>query len=224
METKAIILLADNNEELTISNANILRSHGYAVLAVRTAADAELLLAENCPDIILTGTTLADTGGFDFVRKIRGQTSAHILFLAAESEHKDIVRGLGAGADCYITLPLHPEELLARIGAVMRRRSMSNPQVITIGSLVLDIAAFQAFMNGVSLELAPKEFALTFMLARNEGKVISTECLYEAVWKAPLTGDKNALQTAVCKLRQKLEPAGYTVAAVRGHGYYLHKE
>jgi DNA-binding response OmpR family regulator len=147
------------------------------------------------------------------------------LPLDSKTEHADKLRGLGAGGDDYITKPFHPEELMARIESAMRRRNKTakNPNpaaaganTLEKGALTLDIIAVRAFVDGVNMELPPKEFAVLLLLAQNEGKSVSSEQIYETVWKAQPVGYKNALKTVVSRLRDKMEATEFDIVTTRG--------
>ena len=221
MSNSGLILLVEDNADLNESNSRVLTRRGYEVQSALTLAEARLKLAEVEPDIILLDVELPDGNGMDFCEEIRDKTAAHILFLTSKIEHENMVLGLKFGGDDYITKPFHLDELLARIDAVMRRRMIDKKpvQVITKGTLTLDIMATQAFIGGDDLALTPKEFSLLLLLVQNEGKVLSAEYVYETVWKAPLIGDKNSMQAIISKLRTKIDPTGYYIDSVRGHGY-----
>ena len=221
MDNKGLVLLVEDNDGLNRSNSRALTMRGYDVAAALTIAEARLKLAEAQPDVILLDVELPDGNGIDFCEEIRGKTTAHILFLTAKLEHEDMVRGLNNGGDDYITKPFHPGELLARIDAAMRRREMDKQPVQTIakGTLTLDIMATRAFIGGDDLALTPKEFSLLLLFVQSEEKALNAEYVYETVWKEPLIGNKNAMQTAVSKLRQKLEPSDYGIDFLRGQGY-----
>ena len=225
MTHKGTVLLVEDNEALNISNGRALTMRGYKVVAALTLSAARSHLCKTDPDVILLDVMMPDGSGLQFCREIRPSTAAHILFLTAKSEHDSIVCGLENGGDDYIIKPFHPEELLARVDAVMRRRKMPNstgPMLIK-GLLKLDIMAAQAFVDGENLSLTPKEFSLLLFFAQNEGRVVRAEAVYKTIWNAPLTSDKNALQTAVSKLRQKVEHAGFSIDALRGQGYIFKK-
>jgi len=221
MSNSGLILLVEDNADLNESNSRVLTRRGYEVQSALTLAEARLKLAEVEPDIILLDVELPDGNGIEFCEEIRDKTAAHILFLTSKIEHENMVLGLKFGGDDYITKPFHLDELLARIDAAMRRRMIDKKpvQTITKGTLTLDIMATQAFIGGEDLALTPKEFSLLLLLVQNEGKVLSAEFVYESVWNAPLIGNKSAMQTAVSKLRQKLELSDYGIDFLRGHGY-----
>lgn len=129
MEHKGTVLLVEDNAELNANNTRALHMLSYDAHSALTLAEARNWLAKREPDVILLDVMLPDGDGIDFCAEIRGaplHTAAHILFLTAKSDHADRVRGLADGGDDYITKPFHPEELLARVEAAMRRRSMSH--------------------------------------------------------------------------------------------------
>ena len=226
MENKGFVLLVEDNEGLNRSNSRALTMRGYNVAAALTLAEARLRLTEAQPDIILLDVELPDGNGIDFCEEIRGKTTAHILFLTAKLEHENMVQGLNNGGDDYITKPFHPEELLARIDASMRRREMDKKtvQVIKSGNLMLDIATAHAFLNGENLSLTPTEFSLLILFIQNKGKILDSTYLYEEVRKQPMNGDSNALRQHVSRLKKKLESASngeYTIFASRNEGYSL---
>ena len=130
MDAKGTVLLVEDNAELNANNTRALKMLDYEVHPALTLAGARNWLGNNEADVILLDVMLPDGDGIDFCAEIRGlpiQTAAHILFLTAKTEHADRVRGLAGGGDDYITKPFHPEELLARVEAAMRRRNMSRP-------------------------------------------------------------------------------------------------
>ena len=225
MSNSGLILLVEDNADLNESNSRLLTRRGYEVQAALSLAEARLKLAVAKPDIILLDVELPDGDGIEFCEEIRDKTAAHILFLTSKIEHEDMVQGLKFGGDDYITKPFHLDELLARIDSVMRRRNMDkNPvQMITKGTLTLDIVATQAFIGNVDLALTPKEFSLLLLLVQNEGTVLSAEFMYEKAWHQPLNGDKNSLKSIFSRLRQKIEPTGYNIQSLRGQGYVFAK-
>lgn len=221
MDRPGKVLLVEDNRELNENNSRALKMMGYDVHPALTLKAAREYLAGHDPDIILLDVMLPDGDGMDFCSEIRGSTRAHILFLTAKTEQADTLRGLNSGGDDYITKPFHPKELLARVEAVMRRRNMTDK--LKKGSLTLDVLAGQAFVGNTDLLLQPREFAALHMLVQREGEIIDAETLYEKAWGRPLAGDRNTLQVTVSKLRKKLVPAGYDIAAERGKGYIFTK-
>jgi len=224
MERNGIILLIEDDVDLSAANRRALELRRYTVYAALTLDEAKVWLTEVEPDIILLDVMLPDGDGFSFCEEIRGKTQAHILFLTAKAEHVDMVKGLSAGGDDYITKPFHAEELLARVEAVMRRRRIGVPtERITRGPLTLDLFSHRALLHGEDLRLAKKEFDILFLLLQNEGKHLNGPEIYEKVWGRPITEDNQAVQSAISRCRRKIEPAGYSISISRGKGYMFEK-
>lgn len=225
MKDKGIVLLVEDNEELNIANSRALKLRGHTVVTAKSLAEGKKQLDLQEPDIILLDIMLPDGNGMDFCAEIRKKTSAHILFLTAKTEHENIIQGLDNGGDDYITKPFHPEELLARIDSVMRRRRLEQVQRETLkkDGLVIDMIARQVFFEGNDLLLTPKEFSLLVFLSQNEGQVMNVQQIYEKVWNISFSADKNAVQAAISKLRQKIEPHGLYIDSIRGKGYIFRK-
>lgn len=225
MNYKGKVLLVEDNKKLNTGNARALTMMGYEAYQALTLAEAREHLAKIEPDIILLDIMLPDGDGAQFAGEIRGSTQAHILFLTGKTGRADIVNGLAKGGDDYITKPFDPDELFARIEAVMRRRNMTAAptQIIKKGALALDVVALRAFIDGSDLLLQTREFAMLLMLVQNEGTVIDGESLYEKAWGQPMAADRNALQVAVSNVRKKIEPSGYGIKSLRGKGYVFEK-
>ncbi len=219
---KGLILLVEANEELNIVNSRAFELQEYQVLIANNIEEARLQLRWHKPDVILLDVILPDGDGYIFCSEIRNQTDAHIIFFTASVGHENIVRGLAAGADDYIYRPIHTEELLSRIDAMMRRRRIDKGeyQVIHKGMLTLDLLSLQARVENKDLMLSPKEFALLLILIQHSGKVIGTDELYEKIWDKFSGESKNAVQTTVSRLRKKLVGV-CDITMIRGKGYML---
>jgi len=220
---KGRILLVEDHIELNDANSRALEFCGYEVYTALTLQKARKYLSWLDPHIILLDVMMPDGNGFDFCKEIRHNTSAYILFLTAKTEHEDMIKGMSIGGDAYITKPFHPEEMLVKVEAAMRRHDTSKIKVIKKGRLTFDIIALQAFNDGESLRLTPIEFSLLLLLAESEGKALSSSYIYETVWNAPPIENENALQTAISKLRRKMENTGYSIITKRYQGYVFEK-
>ena len=223
---KRTVLLVEDNERLNEVNRRALESAGYEVFTALTLASAREHLERVEPRVILLDVMLPDGDGMDFCNEIREKTKADIIFLTLRREHESMLRGLALGGDDYIAKPFKLDELLQRVASAMRRQEMHAAPVKTLekGGLTLDILALQAFVDGNNLGLSPKEFMLLLLFAQNEDKTMSAEHLYEEVWKTPMAGDKNAVQTAVSKLRKKIEATDYDIFITRGKGYTFERK
>jgi DNA-binding response OmpR family regulator len=214
-----LILLVEDNEQILQGNERMLKRRGYAVAAALSLAEARQRLTERMPDVIVLDIMLPDGSGLNFMRELRQKSNVPILFLTGLTTPEDVIRGLSGGGDDYITKPYDFGVFLARIEALLRR-SAHIPQALIKGALHLDIMANRAFLDGNDLLLTPKEFSLLLLMAQNEGRLLSAEYLYEAIWKQPPAVDSSALKTAVSRLRKKLGD-GYIVENDKLEGGYI---
>ena len=222
MANEAILLIEDDTD-LLLNNKEYLEKFGYHILTAGTLAAAAKILENTNIDLILLDINLPDGSGLDFITGIRKRFDIPVIFLTARADKADVIEGLTRGGGDYVTKPFDFDVLRARIEIRLREagNKMANNK-ITLGPLSLDVISFQGFLNGRDLLLTKKEFALLLLLAQNEGKTLTKEYLYEAVWKQPLVGDGNALWKQMSNLKTKLD--GYDdiiLAATRGEGYSL---
>jgi len=181
------ILVVDDEPTLLATLRFNLEREGYEVMAASDGGEALALAANHRPDLILLDLMLPGMHGFEVCRTLRKHTSVPIVILTARTEEVDRIVGLEVGADDYITKPFSMVELVARLRALLRRaggpRLQEQPEVISSGSLVVDLARREAVINGESLGLKPKEFDLLVTLMQNSGQTLTREQLLNKVWK-----------------------------------------
>jgi DNA-binding response OmpR family regulator len=218
------ILLVEDNEKIMSGNIRKFRREGYDVTAALTLAEARASLALHRPDAIVLDIMLPDGSGLEFIQELRASENAGIpvLLLTGLGAKEDIVQGLTSGGDDYLTKPYDFNELLARVGALLRRAERV-PDVITKGRLTFDLTANVASLDGTDLLLAQKEFALLLIFAQNPERFFSTEYLYEKVWKTPIPSDSSALRSTIKRLRSKIEGCGWCIGWLRNEGYIFEK-
>lgn len=219
------ILLVEDNEKILYGNKRLMEWEGYEVDAALTLTQARAMLAANRPDAIVLDIMLPDGSGLDFICELREgpQAGIPILLLTGLVTKMDVVRGLKAGGDDYLTKPYDFSELLARVEALLRRAARV-PETVVKDRLTLDVTAGVALVDGIDLLLNKKEFALLLIFVQNPERFIDGEYLYEKVWKQPLSGDANALKSTIKRLRSKIEGSGWQIKWSRGEGYCLEKE
>jgi DNA-binding response OmpR family regulator len=190
------------------------------------------------PDAIILDVMLPGMDGFEVCRILRQETNVPILMLTARTDVIDRVIGLEIGADDYLVKPFSMPELLARVGALLRRQRLiwedlqvqgsqeqalaANPDVLSCGDLVINLARREALCHGTPLHLKPKEFDLLVFLVRNRNTVLSRDLLLERVWGLDYDGDGRTLDVHICWLRSKIEPIPAQptyIMTVRGVGY-----
>lgn len=219
------ILLVEDNEKILRGNQRLFEWEGYETDAAMTLAQARAAMKANRPAVIVLDIMLPDGSGLDFMRELRQSeyTDILILLLTGLSAREDILRGLTAGGDDYLTKPYDFPILLARVEALLRRAARV-PETIVKGRLTLDVAAGAAYLDGTDLLLTRKEFALLLLFVQNPERLIDVEYLYEKVWKAPMVGDSKTLKTTIARLRTKIADSGWRIAASRGKGYCFEPE
>jgi two-component system, OmpR family, copper resistance phosphate regulon response regulator CusR len=198
-------------------------------LVVDVAADGVEGLFMACHfdyDLVVLDAMLPGKDGWTVLAELRRLgRKMPVLFLTARSEVNDRVRGLDLGADDYLVKPFAFTELLARVRALLRRRSETLPEVLAIADLRLDLHGLRAEREGTRLELAPKEFALLSLLVRRKGEVLSRRVIAEQVWDINFDSDSNVVDVAVRRLRRKVDDPFIEklIHTVRGMGYVLER-
>lgn len=183
-------------------------------------------------DILVVDLGLPGRDGFDICRTVAAQHRLPILVLTARSDDIDVVAGLEAGADDYVTKPVSPRVLDARIKALLRRAHPAAPtpdrlpehQVTVVGDLRIDEESLEVRRDGRVLDLSPTEMRMLVTFAHNRGRVLSRDVLFEQVWGSDFRGDSRVVDTTVQRLRAKIEndPKNPTaLLTVRGFGYRL---
>ena len=204
-----------------------LEDEGYEVAEAATGSDGLRAMQSDPPDVVLLDLMLPDTDGFAVCRGIRRDSAVPVIMVTARTDSHDVVAGLEAGADDYVTKPLVAKELSARIRALLRRaQSSSEPTAsrLVVGDLAIEVDEGTVRRGGELLPLTRTEFRLLIELARHEGRVCSREHLLERVWGYGYFGDSRLVDVHIRRLRTKLErdPANPRhVVTVRGLGYRL---
>ena len=218
------LLVVEDEHRLAERLARGLREEGFAVDVAGTAETARRRGDGTDYDLVLLDLGLPDGSGLALLGKWRSAGSTvPVLVLTARDLVQDKVRGLQAGADDYLTKPFAFEELLARVGALLRRRSAPVREVLRLGRLELDRGSRQARRDGEPLDLTPKEFALLEYLLLHPDVVLSRTTIAEHVWDQAYEARSNVIDVIVARLRRKLEGDGEMrlIEAVPGIGYVL---
>ncbi len=229
-EKKKILIVEDERAIVEILKFNLARE-GYETLeALDGEAGLQLGLTGD-PDLILLDVMLPKMNGFDICARLRDAGSTvPIIMLTAREEETDKVFGLEAGADDYMTKPFSMRELLARVRANIRRRSLDLNARKSVGKLIeakgltIDPATFSVMRNGQAVDLTQKEYDLLLYLIQERGVVFSREDLMQKVWNYDYYGDMRTVDVTVRRLREKIEddPGKPTrILTRRGAGYYF---
>jgi DNA-binding response OmpR family regulator len=222
------VLLVEDDQTIGQAIESSLRLNGYDVHWSATGGQA---LAEPGPfDLVLLDLGLPDMDGVDVCRRLRGtMPQAVLVMLTARQDEMDVVVGLEAGADDYLTKPVRLGELLARVRAHLRRGPAGQPaqSVITVGELRVDTAGRRVSVGGREIALRAKEFDLLAKLAEQPGVAVSRDTLMTEVWDAHWYGSTKTLDVHIAALRRKLAAGARSpehapeISTLRGHGYRL---
>ena len=208
-----------------------LSENGYVVDVARNGIDGRHLATEGEYDLVLLDIMLPGVDGFGVLKALRGASGARsgtpVLMLTARDKVEDRVRGLQEGADDYLVKPFAFSELLARVGALLRRGAGNGGGApltqLRLADLELDLASRKAWRAGRRLDLTAKEFTLLTLLLRRRGQILSRTTLAEQVWDMNFDSDTNVVEVAVRRLRAKLDDpfSDKLLHTVRGMGYVL---
>ena len=221
------ILIVDDENALQDMVREILTQAGYETDAARSCAQAVERFRIGNPDAVLLDVNLPDGDGFSLFGKLREGRDVPVLFLSARDEDADRLRGLGLGADDYITKPFLPQELLLRLRSVLRRVYREAPDAARLGDAEIDWGKGLVRRNGAETALTAKEFALLKKLWEARGNIVTMDALCDALWEGPLVGYENTLMVHIRRLRGKIEadPSHpQHLLTVRGLGYRLVRE
>lgn len=203
------MLVCDDEPQILRALKVVLRDAGYEVTAAATAQEALDAAAIRPPDAAIIDLVLPDGDGVDVCQQLRSWSEMPIIVLSAIDDEEQKVRALEAGADDYVTKPFGPRELVARLGAALRRAGASPDEpVIEADGLTLDLAARVVKRDGEEVHLTPIEYDLLRTLARNRGRLMTTRALLIEVWGPEYEFDTQVLRTHVARLRAKIEPEG----------------
>jgi two-component system response regulator RegX3 len=215
----------EDEESFSDALSYMLRKEGFEVAIAATGPEALVEFERSGADIVLLDLMLPGLSGTEVCRQLRGKSSVPIIMVTARDAEIDKVVGLEIGADDYVTKPYSPRELVARIRAVLRRRSEPeeiSSSALEAGPVRMDVDRHTVTVNGGGVSLPLKEFELLEMLLRNAGRVLTRGQLIDRIWGADYVGDTKTLDVHVKRLRAKIEPepgAPKYLVTVRGLGY-----
>jgi two-component system KDP operon response regulator KdpE len=220
------ILIVEDDSDTAEVVAALLETAGYTTVSVESGSNALEEIQNSTPDLVLLDLHLPDIDGFDVLRQVREHSFLPLIILSGFSQERDKVTALEAGADDFMCKPFSPEELVARVGALLRRvkwTPIPEPRLV-VRQLELDLARRQAVLKNQKLRLTPIEYGILATLMRSAGQVISHDDLLRTVWGEQYEGDFSVLRVNISRLRQKLEenPRHPTyVVTVPGQGYTM---
>jgi len=216
------VLIVEDDEAIGRGLETVLSERGFSVQRCSRGGAALVAADADRPDLVLLDLGLPDIDGVEVCRRLRrGSPSLPIVVLTARDAEMDIVLGLNAGADDYIAKPFRLGELLARIGALLRRVGPAGGDAaVVVGDLVLDPADRSVRRRDLEIELRPREFDLLLLLARNAGRVVPRDRILAELWRDHWGGASKTLDMRISTLRRRLGEPGL-ITTFRGVGYRL---
>ncbi|MDP9310743.1 MAG: response regulator transcription factor [Chloroflexota bacterium] len=200
------VLIVDDDPQLRETVTLVLQTQDYQVFAAPTGKDGLSQAANAAPDLIILDVMLPDMEGFEVVRELRRLSNVPVLMLTGRTESTDIVSGLDSGADDYLTKPFKPDELLARVRALLRRvPSTDQPISVGDGQVEIDTKMRVVRVRNEQVDLTPTEYQLLLLMAQHPGQVMDHHTLLQRVWGDEYINDTAYLKVYIWHLRRKLE-------------------
>lgn len=227
MTTRPSVLLVEDEPAQREVLAYNLASDGFEVLEAVTGSEAELIIAETPPDVILLDWMLPELSGIELCRRLKARAETRgipVIMISAKGEEVDRVRGLETGADDYVVKPYSMVELMARVRVQLRRvRPATVGIVLEQGDIRLDMETHRVHRAGAEVRLGPTEFRLLTCFMERPGRVFTREALLDRVWGRDIYVETRTVDVHVGRLRKALTEAGGDdpIRTVRGSGYAL---
>jgi len=221
------ILIVDDDVRLCKLIAEYFSSSGYAIQAVHNGSIGLACALDEPFDLILLDIMLPGLDGFEVLTQLRRRSSVPVIMLTARGAREDCVRGLNAGADDYLAKPFGPEELAARIAAVLRRTlsaQAAKVDTVSVARLRLSATTRSAWIGEDPIEITATEFDILDLLARAGGKVVTRDQVCGILYQREATPFERSLEVHISRLRKKTEGAGVVIRSIRGVGYLLAEE
>lgn len=207
MSTAALALVVEDDAPLRAFLRTALSAHGYRVVEAATLGEARIAVTTCNPEVLLLDLGLPDGDGLDLVRQVREWSRLPIIVISARGREADKIAALDAGADDYLTKPFGTGELLARLRVALRHAAgaASDPPVVTLGPIQVDLARRQVLRAGEEVRLTATEFRLLALLVRNAGRVLTHTQILREVWGPHHAEHAHYVRVYMAELRRKLE-------------------
>jgi DNA-binding response OmpR family regulator len=223
----AKILICDDEAGLRAVIKRYAIFEGHEVTEAGNGREAVELCRNNTFDIIIMDVMMPEFDGFSAVKEIRKSSDTPVIMLSARGEEYDKVLGFEVGVDDYVVKPFSSKEIMLRVGAILRRvEKTSSAKSDDKGHIIFardgfkaDLTAYKVFIDGVQVDLAPKEYDLLFFLIRNKSIAVPREKIMAEVWGYDYYGDDRTLDTHMKLLRKSLGPYAHFIKTLRGLGY-----
>ena len=222
------VLVVDDEADIVALVAYHLVKAGYRVSTASSGPDALSAARQERPALIVLDLMLPGASGYEVLEQLRAHPATRdtaVLMLTARREEPDRIRGLSLGADDYLTKPFSPQELVLRVGAILRRITAGGAgpsDVLTIGTIVIDRDEHRVTVQGRHIDLTPTEYKLLRYMMLNARRALSKAQILDHVWEYDFDGDANVVETYISYLRKKIDKLGPPlIHTIRGVGYTL---
>lgn len=215
------ILIVEDDKALNKSFCSFLSQHGYNTVACYNAEEAFVALYETVFDIIISDIMMPGTDGFEFAKSVRKiNDTIPILFVTARDDFASKEKGYNAGIDDYMIKPIDLDELLLKIGAILRRAGINNSKILTVGNFTMNLNEYTATLDGKEITLTAREFSLLYKLLSYPKKAFTRSQLMDEFWDADTESGTRTVDVYMTKLRSKLIGCdAFEIVTVRGLGY-----
>ena len=219
------ILIAEDDQELRHLFSHVLMKNGYQVKGVGNGLEALEALDRDYFDLIISDVMMPVMDGYELVRQLRecGSTTP-VLMITAKSEFDDMRRGFQSGTDDYMIKPVNVNEMVLRVGALLRRAQMINDRRLTIGSTVMECDSLMVETEGEMFILPQKEFMVLYKMASYPGRIFTRQQLMDEIWGYENESDTHTVDVHIGRLRERFrENKDFKIVTIRGVGYKVVK-
>jgi DNA-binding response OmpR family regulator len=220
------VIVIDDDANLNFLIAKVLTKNGYQVFQCYNANDAYDVLFKNYIDLIITDIMMPGIDGYEFTAALRKEKiDIPVLMITAKEEFKDKVQGFSVGADDYLVKPINLDELVLRVGAILRRAKINNDHKVSIGTTVLNYDTFTVTTGDEVIELPQKEFNILFKLFSYPNQIFTRTKLMNEFWGMLSESDERTIDVHINRLRDKFKDnPNFEIITVRGLGYKVVKK
>ena len=220
------ILIAEDDRELLRLFEHVLLKNGYHVKGVVNGKEALDALKDDYFDVIISDIMMPVMDGYEFVRTLReGGNNTPVMMITAKDAFDDMRLGFLSGSDDYMVKPVNVNEMVLRVGALLRRSQMISERRQTVGSTVLECDSLTAICNGESMILPQKEFMLLYKMISYPGRIFTRQQLMDEIWGYGAVGDTHTVEVHIGRLREKFKDnPDFEIVTMRGVGYKVVKK
>lgn len=223
LDKKIKVLMVDDDEHICQLLELYLQRDGISAEFCHDGDSALNMLATNAYDAVILDVMMPGPDGFEVLSELRKFSNVPVIMLSARGEPTDRISGLNRGADDYITKPFEPQELIARIHAVLRRfKQIEDIKSVTLFNLIVNLTDFTVSLNGEKVDMPPKEIELLYMLAKTPMHVFTRDELLKSIWGQSYSGDSRTVDVHIKRVREKLgDNPHWRLTTVWGVGYKI---